>query len=72
MATMLSTIANGGTYIKPRVVKQIVDSQTKEVTDIEVVKKDRVISEQTAKNMLSMMETVVAEGTRKKCKGRWV
>ena len=35
MATMLSTIANGGTYIKPRVVKQIVDSQTKQITDIE-------------------------------------
>ncbi len=67
MATMLSTIANGGTYIKPRVVKQIVDSQTKQITDIEVEKKERVISEQTSKNVLSMMETVVAEGTRKEC-----
>ena len=67
MATMLSTIANGGTYIKPIVVKQIVDSQTKQITDIEVEKKERVISEQTSKNVLSMMETVVAEGTRKEC-----
>lgn len=65
MVTMLSTIANGGTYVKPRVVKQIVNSETKEVTDIEIVKKDRVISEETSKNVLSMMESVVAEGTGK-------
>ncbi len=65
MATMLSTIANGGTYVKPRVVKQIINSETKQVTDIEVIKKDRVISEETSKNVLSMMESVVAEGTGK-------
>lgn len=65
MITMVSTIANGGTYIQPRVVKAIVDSQTEEITEVEVVKKDRVISEETAKNVLSMMESVVAEGTGK-------
>lgn len=65
MITMVSTIANGGVYIKPRVVKQIVDSQTGEVTNIEPVTKDRVISEETAKNVLSMMQSVVAEGTGK-------
>lgn len=65
MITMVSTIANGGTYVKPRVVKAIINSETGEKTDIEVVKKDRVISEETAKNVLSMMESVVAEGTGK-------
>ena len=65
MITMVSTIANGGTYIKPRVVKATIDSQTKERTDIEPIKKDRAISEETAKNVLSMMESVVAEGTGK-------
>lgn len=49
MCTAVSTIANGGTYIKPRIVKQIVDSQTGEVTDVETVKKDRVVSEETSK-----------------------
>ncbi len=65
MVTMVSTIANGGTYIKPRVVKATINSVTKERKEIEVVKKDRVISEETAKNVLSMMESVVAEGTGK-------
>lgn len=63
MATMVSTIANGGTYISPRIVKQIINSETKEVTDIEIKKGDRVLSEETSKNVLSMMESVVADGT---------
>ena len=65
MITMVSSIANGGTYVKPRVVKATVDSKTGERQEGEVVKKDRVISEETAKNVLSMMESVVAEGTGK-------
>ena len=65
MATAVSAIANGGTYISPRIVKQIINSQTGEKQDQEIKKKDRVISEETAKNVLSMMETVVAEGTGK-------
>lgn len=65
MCTAVSTIANGGTYIKPRIVKHIVDSQTGEVTDVETVKKDRVVSEETSKKILSMMESVVSEGTGK-------
>lgn len=69
MITAVSTIANGGTYIQPRVVKQIINSETGEKTDVEIKKGERVISEETAKNVLSMMETVVAEGTRKKCTG---
>lgn len=59
---MCSTIANGGTYIKPRIVKAKIDSKTGERKEMEVVTKDRVISEETAKNVLSMMESVVAEG----------
>jgi stage V sporulation protein D (sporulation-specific penicillin-binding protein) len=62
---MVSTIANGGTYIQPRVVKQIINSQTEEITEKETVKKDRVISEETSKKVLSMMQSVVAEGTGK-------
>ena len=63
MVTMVSTIANGGTYIQPRVVKATIDGKTGERKEVEVIKKDRVISEETAKNVLSMMESVVADGT---------
>lgn len=63
MITMVSTIAGGGIYTQPRIVKEIVDSNTGERTEIATIKKDRVISEETAKKMLSMMESVVAEGT---------
>ena len=74
MATMLSTIANGGTYVKPRVVKQIISNTEKDengnrkVTNIEVKKGKRVISEKTAKDVLSMMGSVVSEGTGKNAK----
>ena len=74
MATMLSTIANGGIYIKPRVVKQIISNVEKDengnekVTNIEPQKGERVISEKTAKEVLSMMGSVVSEGTGKNAK----
>lgn len=35
MITMVSTIANGGRRMKPRLVKQTIDSQTGEIKDIE-------------------------------------
>ena len=63
MVTMVSTIANGGTYIQPRVIKATIDGKTGERKEVEVIKKDRVISEETAQNVLSMMESVVADGT---------
>ena len=68
LATAVSSIANGGTSIKPRVVKQIIDSETKEVTDIPVEKGDMVISKETSEKVLSMMESVVSEGTGKNAK----
>lgn len=68
LATAVSAIANGGTSIKPRVVKQMIDSQTKEVIDIPVKKDDTVISKETSEKVLSMMESVVSEGTGKNAK----
>ncbi len=74
MATMLSTIANKGVYIKPHLVKSIISSSEKDengnpkVTEIPVEKGERVISEKTSQDVLSMMQTVVAEGTGKNAK----
>lgn len=68
LVTAVSAIANGGMSVKPRVVKQIINSETKEVTDIPVQKDERVISAETSEKVLSMMESVVAEGTGKNAK----
>ena len=63
MISMVSTIANEGKRMKPRLVKQIIDSQTGGVTDIEPECTGTAISAETANSVLSMMESVVAEGT---------
>lgn len=65
MITMVSTIANGGVYIHPRAVKSVINTQTGERTEMVAKKGDRVISEEVSKNVLSMMGTVVSEGTGK-------
>lgn len=65
LVTAVSAIANGGELVQPRIVKQIIDSKTEEIKDVETIKKGRVISEETSKGVLSMMESVVAMGTGK-------
>lgn len=65
MVTMVASIANNGRYVKPRVVKAIQNSVTGEIMEIEPVYKNQVISEETAKEVLSMMTSVVSEGTGK-------
>lgn len=68
LVTAVSAIANGGESVKPRVVKQIINSETKEVTNIPVQKDERVMSKETSEKVLSMMESVVSEGTGKNAK----
>ena len=68
MATAVCAIANGGEAVTPRIVKEIVDSQTGEVKENPVQKKDRVIDRETSEKVLSMMESVVSEGTGKNAK----
>ena len=61
----VSAIANGGELVKPRIVKKIIDSKTGEIEEIPIEKLGRAISEKTSKDVLSMMESVVKEGTGK-------
>ena len=68
LVTAVSAIANGGKSIAPRVVKQIVNSETGEIKDIEAKSNGDVISKETSEKVLSMMESVVAEGTGKNAK----
>ena len=65
LITAVSSIANGGELITPRLVKKIIDTESGEVKETEIKKKDRVISEENAKKVLDMMHSVVAEGTGK-------
>ncbi|MCI8411130.1 MAG: PASTA domain-containing protein [Clostridia bacterium] len=68
LVTAVSAIANGGNSIQPRLVKQIINSETKEITDIPVKVNSTVISKETSEKVLSMMESVVSEGTGKNAK----
>ncbi len=68
MITMVSTIANNGVYVKPRLVTEIIDNKSGKKTEIEPIYEDRVISEETAKKVLNMMGSVVGEGTGKNAK----
>jgi len=65
MLKVVSTIANKGKSVKPRLVKATVNSTTGERTDFEVIEGEQVISEETANKVLDMMKSVVAEGTGK-------
>jgi len=65
MITMMSTIANKGVKINPRILTKIINSETGEVEECEIKTGEQVISEVTAEKVLSMMESVVAEGTGK-------
>ena len=67
MIAMAGTIGNKGKYVKPRVVKKIIDSATGNETIIEPVYRD-AISKETAEEILSMMTSVVDTGTGKNAK----
>ena len=68
MATMLSAISNKGTYVKPKLVKAIINSEKEERVEIEPEFKNQVISKETSEKVLDMMESVVFEGTGKNAK----
>ena len=68
MVTAVSSIANKGTYIKPRIVKSIINSETGEKTDMPVETGEQIISKENAEKVLSMMNSVVSEGTGKNAK----
>ena len=68
LATAVSAIANGGDLLTPRIVKGEINEETGEVTEYEVENKGRVISKETSEKVLSMMESVVSEGTGKNAK----
>lgn len=68
LVTAVSAIANGGNLVQPKVVKAFIDSETGERFDVETKIKSQAISKETSEKVLSMMESVVSEGTGKNAK----
>ncbi|MBP3830809.1 MAG: hypothetical protein ILA02_00240 [Clostridia bacterium] len=68
LVTAISSIVNGGNLLTPRVVKSVIDTKTGEEQEISVDTRATSISKETSEKVLSMMESVVAEGTGKNAK----
>ena len=68
MITAVSSIANKGVYIKPRIVKSIQNSVTGEITEMPIETGEQIISKENSEKVLSMMNSVVSEGTGKNAK----
>ena len=68
LVTAISSIVNGGNLLTPRVVKSVLDTQTGEEQEVPIDKRGASISKETSEKVLSMMESVVSEGTGKNAK----
>ena len=62
MITAVSSIANDGVLMQPRIVKSVTNTDTGAVTNLDTKDVRQVISAETSKKMLSMMESVVTDG----------
>lgn len=65
LVTAYSAIANGGTLVKPRLVKELTDQEGSIIKKIEPVYIRNVISRQTSETVRTILEGVVSEGTGK-------
>ena len=63
MATAISCVSNDGILMKPRIVKQITNTDTGSISEVPVTQVRQVISKQTSQQVKSMMESVVTNGT---------
>jgi len=63
LITSISALANDGILMQPRIVKEIINTETNAVTSFEPTKIRQVISTETANQILNIMETVVTDGT---------
>ena len=68
LVTAVSSIANEGKLMQPRIVKQVIskDGDSQNVTNIEPTTIRTVISKETAEQVCNMMEAVVTDGGGKK------
>ncbi len=65
LVTACSAMANGGKLMKPQIVREIRDAKGNLVKTIEPEVVRQVISPETAKQVMEILESVVSEGTGK-------
>ncbi len=63
MITAFSAVVNGGTLMKPQLIKAYTDTEGNIVENVESVVVREVISESTSRTMRAALESVVANGT---------
>jgi cell division protein FtsI/penicillin-binding protein 2 len=63
LACAISSLANGGYYVKPRIVDRIQDNQGQVIQKFEPKKLHRVLSEEALYEMRQILRGVVKEGT---------
>ena len=68
LITAISSITNEGVLMQPRIVKEFKDTNTGATTIIEPKALRQVVSKETADTLMSMLETVVTDGTGKYAK----
>lgn len=68
LITAISSIANEGVLMKPRIVKEIKNTDTGAITTVQPKAIRQVISKKTADSLMDMLEYVVTNGTGKYAK----
>lgn len=68
LITAISSIANEGVLMQPRIVKEIKNTDTGAITTIEPNAVRQVVSTDTAETLMEMLEYVVTDGTGKYAK----
>ena len=63
MISAVAAVANDGVLMKPRIAKEIKNTDTGAVTTIEPEEVRQVISKETSETLLDMLETVVENGS---------
>ena len=63
LITAVSAVVNDGVLMQPRIVKQITNTDTGSVTNIDTAEVRQVVSKETSEKMRELMESVVVDGT---------
>ena len=63
LITAVSSVANNGILVQPRIIKEIKNTDTGAITPVESNNVRQVISKETANKLLDMLESVVSDGT---------